>query len=136
MRHAPHHIRACLEGGLHQLVGARVAQQTLLREGNGLHRGDIGAIRGSGHHAFERDQPADGVDVHVRAQACRAEPDRVLDHRTCARPHVFHRVAPLPLVDGRDGAAQGPVVLAQLVADQDLIEVNMAVYKAGQDQLA
>src|SRR2546429_8957159 len=51
-------------------------------------------------------------------------------------PGFIERPVHLDKVLIRDGAAQGPVVLAQLVADQDPVEGDMAVYKTRQDQLA
>src|SRR5207249_2865934 len=136
VRHAADHVGARLEGRLHERVGARVAEQAFLRKGDRAHLGDVGAVRGGGHDAFQRDQLADRVDVDVGAEARRAQPDRVFDHRRGARPYVFDRVAALALVDGADRARQRAVMLAQLVADQDLVEVDVAVYEAREDQLA
>src|SRR5207244_7990047 len=87
----------------------------LLREGDRANLGNVPAIGGRGHHALERYQAADGVDVDMRAQTSRAEAHRVFDHRSRSRAYVVGRVAALALVDRADRARQGAVVLPQFV---------------------
>ena len=89
VRHSAHHMRAQLERRLHQLVGARVAQQALLRKRDRLHVGDVRAVRCRREHALQRHELADRVDVDMRPKPRRALLHRLFDHRPRALPHVL-----------------------------------------------
>ena len=74
VRHAAHHVRAHLERRLHQLVGARVAKQALLRKRDRLHVGDVRAVSRRRENALQWHELADRVDVDMRPKPRRALP--------------------------------------------------------------
>ena len=127
--------RACIASTIRSAAPG-IAQDALLREGDGLHLGDVGAVPGGREHALERHQPADGVDVDVRAQP--GVPVSTDDSMTArgAPAYVLDGVGALGRVDRVDRAAQRAVVLGQLVADQHLVEVDVGVDVGRQQQPA
>ena len=133
--HAAHHVAARLHGRSHQVQGARVAKDALLRKGNGLNLGVTGAVGGSREHSLQRPEPADRVDIHVRAEAGRAGQHPAFDHGSRPAANVLDVVGTLARLDGSDRAGERAVVLRQLVADQRLVEVHVGVDVGRQQQL-
>ncbi len=126
--HATHDVGPTLDGAPHQLVGARVAPDALLGEGDQLDPGEMPAALPGGQDPVERPKLDDGVDVDVRADQRHAVSHQPVDHPRGPVGNVFHRVGTLDLAHDGDGLFENiGRILPRAVRGEGLVEMDVGL---------
>ena len=137
VRHAADHVGALVHRRGHHLVGARVAPDALLREGDELDLAQAGVVGAGGGDPAQALQGADRVDVDVRADRGRAREHGGADHLAGSLLHLLDRRGALDAVRERDRLGQrARPVRPEQRAGTDLVEVDVRLHERGQDEPA
>ena len=147
-RHTAHYIAAHIHGTLHQLFGAGVADETLLRESDQLQVADVlGGFLGDEQTLYGVELGVQRADIDIGAQLGGTVHDTFPDGTGGAGGDVLGGVFADALVHDEDGVLEGflgggdPVLLAEalaalLVRGVGLIKVHMGIDKGGAGHLS
>ena len=131
---AADHAAAAVERRDNELVGARIVEETLLREHADLEIDRPGILLHQRQHAFEPAQPDAGIDFKMRAHVGRALQDRLLERAHGAGMNVLRGERRLGLGRLRDRlfevAALGPAA----VEDARFVEMDVGLDETGRHQ--
>ena len=142
-RHATHNIAAHFHGFLQQLIGARIADDTFLRESDDLQIADIfGGFFGHQNTLQSVEVRIQGADIHIGAQFGGTIHDTILNSALSPGSYGLRSILADTVVHDIDGVFQGffgrrdPVALAiaftaLFIRSVGLIKVHMGIYKGG-----
>ena len=120
----------------HELVGARVVEQPLLREDANLEvdRPAIGVDQRQ--HALEAAHADAGIDLQMGAHVGRALCDAGVEHAACTRIYVLSREFPFDPRHLVDGLGEIASLRAAAVEDAGLVEMDVGLDEPGRHQTA
>ena len=135
-RRAADHLGAALEPLDQELLGPRIADQSLLRKDADLDIDRPFVIGDQGLHALEAAHADAGIDLDLRSHAGRAMLDAFLEGARRPRTHVLDRHALLQGRDALDRAELAALLRRAAVDDARLVEVDVGFDQAGTGEMS
>ena len=135
--HTAYYIAAHLHGLPHQLIGAGILYNSLLRESNGLHIHYALILVFQGQYTLGGLQAGDGIHINVGTNIQYTVLDLTLHHIAAARQNVLIDIVALFIPQHLNGFLQGAaLVLGQNIQYIDLIQVDMGIDVGSGGQVA
>ena len=130
------HLAASFQGRDHQLIGAWVIEQSLLRKDADLHIDRPGILLDQRPHALEPSEADAGIDLELRAHMCRAVEDAALERPLAALVDVLRREGRLRLGHFLDGFFEVSFVGAAAIENVRLVEMDVRLDETGRHEPA